>query len=185
MNRQEILLSKSDYFLYVEVPNEETEERLERYCLRAQLRYLKPLLCTKTYNTLVTGWKNQTLTSDYQSLLAEVKPYLVARTAALYFQESDLQATLAGLKKLTGGDFVESPTGNEIQLIVSGITQEAEGYERSLINYLDTNEDTFTDWKESTCNKKRHGMTFNVSAIGKKRKKYLKYPYNDGRCIDC
>lgn len=189
---QEILLSKSNFELYADVSDQETEEKLQRYTLRAQRRFLLPLLCDTTYSNLITGYKAQNLNSDYKDLLGYVRPFLAARTYELYLPQAGTQATAAGLKAFTGGEFAESLDPNLLQLLINDIRAEGDSYEKDLINYLNINEDTFTEWRDSNCNcKRRDKRNFSLSAVTKEptvktrnvHKKY--YPYNDGNCIDC
>lgn len=147
-----ILLDINNFKEYLDIHPKLTIKQFEPYINLAQERFLKPILCETTLDSLKTAYEAGNLSGNNLNLYNEVKPGLVFRSYELWVQESSVIKTVNGLKQAEDIDGTSSVLSDERrEALISKYKENAAFFENRLITYLEINKDTYTDWKNSVC----------------------------------
>lgn len=162
-----------------EVPNNVDTDKIEKYIFEAQEQHILPILCKLTYDRLISGVKGDTvLTALEATLVTKIEPTLIFRSYEKYIPFSDLTPHAGGFKKIAS-DVADNITIADKNMAIAEARKNAAFYEADLIEWLNENFDTDTDWKN--CNSKKpsglgqHGL----STITKRRRRISVNDYYD------
>ncbi len=165
--------------LRTEVPNNVDVDKIEKYIFEAQEQHIQPILCKLVYDRLISGIKGDTaLTALETTLVTKIEPTLIFRAYEKYIPFSDLTPHAGGFKKIAS-DVADNITIADKNMAIAEARKNAAFYEADLIEWLNENFDTDSDWKN--CNSKKpsglgqHGL----STITKKRRRISVNDYYD------
>ena len=158
------LIAKSDFSTYADVSAYIDSSYIDRYILRAQRAHIRGILGDTTYQGLQTRKAAATLTADDDALLAKIVPVLVYRTVQMWAARANLYHTNMGFRTFEE-DNSRPATRQEIQNIVADAASQAESWGRDLWDFLTTNKDTYTDWRDATDRQKAPGKISRMSKV--------------------
>lgn len=153
-----------DLSLYVDA------DKLTRCIIIAQDRYVKPILCTDLFDELIAQIEGGTVTTDFQSLIDKIVPYLSFRAYSRYLNGANIDSTEKGLRtwKEDNSDVI---TDRRLGELISQSDQDAMTYEHDLKLFLSNNKACFSPFYDNCgCDSTSSGG-FKITSIGRKARK--------------
>jgi len=165
--------------LRTEVPDNVDVAKIEKYIFEAQEQHILPILCKLTYDRLISGVRGDTTLTALESTLVEkIEPTLIFRSYEKYLPFNDLVPHAGGFKKITS-DVADDMTMGDKNMAIAEARKNAAFYEADLIEWLNENFDTDSDWKNCRSKKPSGLGQHGLSVIRKIRKRISVNDYYD------
>lgn len=152
----------------VDIPQNIEEAELEHKIYRAQ-EMLRMLMGDEFYQDFLTKYKNNTLSTAYNSLL---NPYIKQFVA---WQAHEFWVVTANFKPTRSGFRVHSEDNSTIasdtqmSVLIKDAKQQAQYYKKLMIDFLDNHASDYPLY-DSKCNDNLTGNSFHISAVKNKHK---------------
>lgn len=162
-----LLISTNSFSERVDVSSHIADKYLDRHILTAQDRYLRPILGDAFFNQLIDEKETGYWTGSNEAFVTDrVTPFLVWRSYQVYLPHSQIFMTGMG-PRVMQEDNSRPLSDAQIQVLTDQARDQAQFFERILIEYLDDNKADFELWAES-CDKHRNNHLPRLTSAGKR-----------------
>lgn len=145
----------------VDVPHNLSNDDFDHKIYRAQER-LRMLIGDEFYQDLLTNYKNNTLSTSYNSLYNPyVKQFVAFQTYALWTVTANFKATRSGFR-VHLDENSEAVSSEDMAIIIKDAKQDSEYYAKLLVDFLKNHSEDYPLY--SGC-RNLTGNTFHLTAV--------------------
>lgn len=150
----------------IDVPQNVESQEFDHKIYRAQER-LRFLMGDEFYQDFLTNYKNNTLSSAYNTLYNPYIKQFIAWQANVYWtMEANFKPTRSGFRVHSEENSV-AVTDEQLSMILKDRKQQAEYYVKALVGFLENNSENYPLY-DSNCGRKSIGNSFHISAVKNK-----------------
>lgn len=150
-----------------DIPQNIEDIDLEHKIYRAQ-EMLRMLMCDEFYQDFLTNYKNNTLSTVYDSLYPYIKQFVAWQAHEYYAVKANFKPTRSGFRVHTEENSVVA-TDIQMASIIKDAKQQAQYYKKLLIDFIEGNPTNYPLYC-GDCKGNTSGNSFHISAVKNKHK---------------
>jgi hypothetical protein len=166
------LINIADFTSRADLASNILTSKINSYIGITQTKFVKGLLCTETYETLLQEFASglNYMSVEYAALLPFVQDFLVYKTYARALINTNFVSTAGGIRT-TKDNISDVASDRGMSMLIKQADSDANFYQDELVNYLTRNKETYTVWRDSQCgcNEKFVSNLNTFSGVGGRR----------------